>query len=102
MHGETSTRFRFGDFWPRKAPGIWGLPPGQRVVRGFPRFGDGIAPPLPEIPETATLAVTGAVDTPLEIPLTALAQLPRREMVSDFHCVTTWMATSQLWRSRMR
>jgi DMSO/TMAO reductase YedYZ molybdopterin-dependent catalytic subunit len=41
--------------------------------------------------------VAGAVAHRLEIPVSRLAVLPRREMVADFHCVTGWTAPGLHW-----
>jgi len=37
------------------------------------------------------------VSEPFEVPLTALATLPRREITADFHCVAGWSATDLHW-----
>jgi DMSO/TMAO reductase YedYZ molybdopterin-dependent catalytic subunit len=44
------------------------------------------------------LAVTGAVEHELRLPLTELFQtLPRVDQVADFHCVATWTASGLAW-----
>lgn len=74
------------------------LPPGQREIVGFPRFG---------LPEFAGWAPA----TGLELRLTladgrgqstavagsALEALPRVEQISDLHCVTTWSSRGLRW-----
>jgi DMSO/TMAO reductase YedYZ molybdopterin-dependent catalytic subunit len=73
------------------------LPPGQRASGTFPRFGIPFWEPPPLIAQSALIRVTGAVAHPLEIPVSRLAELPRREMVADFHCVTGWTAPRLHW-----
>lgn len=74
-----------------------GLPPGQRKVDGFPRFGTHLHRPPPAIPPDPTIEVTGAIDSPLSISLTDLERLPKVERVEDFHCVAGWSATGLRW-----
>ncbi len=78
------------------APTNPSLPPGQRAGDAFPRFGAAMAP-LPEIPDEPRLRITGEVEEPGEIGLAELASLPRREQVSDLHCVTTWTKEGLRW-----
>lgn len=90
--------FRLWYIWPRRLRSAGSLPPGQGVIKGFPRFGDAfLGEPLPTIPAEPVLTIRGAVDTEHTIPLTELDKLPRQEMVSDFHCVTTWTKQGLRW-----
>ncbi len=73
-----------------------GLPPGQRAGSAFPRFG-AAAPSIPEVPEVPRLRISGAVEAPGEIGIDELRSLPRREQVSDLHCVTTWTKQDLRW-----
>ncbi len=73
------------------------LPPGQRAVDGFPRFGTHMAYPPPRVLPDHEIAVGGAVAEPFSLPLAALADLPRREVAADFHCVAGWSATGLRW-----
>jgi DMSO/TMAO reductase YedYZ molybdopterin-dependent catalytic subunit len=73
------------------------LPPGQRRVDGFPRFGTHFNRPPPVIPDDPGIEIGGAVDRPFVLPLDELAKLPRRELTSDFHCVAGWSATDLHW-----
>jgi DMSO/TMAO reductase YedYZ molybdopterin-dependent catalytic subunit len=73
------------------------LPPGQRRVDGFPRFGTHLHRPPPAIPADPAIAIRGAVTEPFSVPLARLAALQRREQVSDFHCVAGWSATGLRW-----
>jgi DMSO/TMAO reductase YedYZ molybdopterin-dependent catalytic subunit len=74
-----------------------GLPPGQRTFGTFPRFGIPFWEPHPRIAHPALIQVAGAVAHPLEIPVSRLAELPRRDLVADFHCVTGWTAPGLHW-----
>ncbi|HEX6197539.1 MAG TPA: molybdopterin-dependent oxidoreductase [Jiangellaceae bacterium] len=79
------------------SPSRAGLPPGQRRRRDFPRFGVPFLSP-PPAPDVPGLAVTGAVEHDLRLPLAELHSiLPRVEQVADFHCVATWSATGLHW-----
>lgn len=73
------------------------LPPGQRPVEGFPRFGTHLHRPPPAIPEDHALEVCGAVAEAVALPLAELARLPRREIIADFHCVAGWSAINLRW-----
>jgi DMSO/TMAO reductase YedYZ molybdopterin-dependent catalytic subunit len=73
------------------------LPPGQRRVEGFPRFGTELWRPPPPVPAHPVITVRGAVTEAFDVPLPALATLPRRELTADFHCVAGWSATDLRW-----
>ncbi|MBA3248818.1 MAG: molybdopterin-dependent oxidoreductase [Geodermatophilaceae bacterium] len=73
------------------------LPPGQRRVEGFPRFGAGTGRPAPAVPLDPAIKIRGAVAASFAVPLAALATLPRREITADFHCVAGWSATNLQW-----
>lgn len=73
------------------------LPPGQRRLDWFPRFGVDLTGPPPTVPEHPTLTVAGAVREQVEIPLDALAALPRVDRRTDFHCVSGWTVTDLDW-----
>lgn len=81
---------------PPQTPGSL-LPPGQRRLDGFPRFGTHLSRPAPGVPPHPTIEVRGAVAGAFDVPLAALAGLPRREVVADFHCVAGWSATDLRW-----
>jgi DMSO/TMAO reductase YedYZ molybdopterin-dependent catalytic subunit len=78
--------------WP---PGK--LPPGQRGVKGFPRFGTQLWRPAPPVSADPVITVGGAVTEAFDVPLATLATLPRRELTTDFHCVAGWSATDLRW-----
>lgn len=73
------------------------LPPGQKVIGYFPRFGTHLSEPAPRIEEPAIIRVAGAVARCLEVPLIRLTQLDHRTMVADFHCVAGWTAEGLRW-----
>jgi len=73
------------------------LPPGQRPVTGFPRFGTHLHHPPPAVPADHAIEVRGAVRAGFAVPVAGLAQLPRRELVADFHCVAGWSAVDLRW-----
>jgi len=73
------------------------LPPGQRDIGSFPRFGIALWEPPPPIAEAVLIRVAGAVAHPLEVPVSRLAELQRRDIVADFHCVTGWSAPGLRW-----
>ena len=71
------------------------LPPGQRAISGFPRFG--VPGRAPEISRDPVIEIGGAVAEPYPLPVSALAELPRRVITADFHCVAGWTATNLRW-----
>jgi DMSO/TMAO reductase YedYZ molybdopterin-dependent catalytic subunit len=73
------------------------LPPGQRLIDGFPRFGTHLSRPAPDVPSDPVIAIRGAVTEAFDLPLTTLTTLPRRELTADFHCVAGWSATDLRW-----
>jgi DMSO/TMAO reductase YedYZ molybdopterin-dependent catalytic subunit len=73
------------------------LPPGQRRIDGFPRFGAHLWQAAPGVPAVPAIEICGDVMTPLTVPLRRLAELPRREVIADFHCVAGWTATDLQW-----
>jgi DMSO/TMAO reductase YedYZ molybdopterin-dependent catalytic subunit len=73
------------------------LPPGQRAVDGFPRFGTHLHRPPPAVPAEPVIEIGGVVAEPVTVPLAELGRLPRREVTADFHCVAGWSATGLRW-----
>ena len=73
------------------------LPPGQRRLDGFPRFGTHFTRPPPALPDTPVIEVTGAGVQPFRISAPDLSDLARRDQTSDFHCVAGWSATDLHW-----
>ena len=72
------------------------LPPGQRDLGRFPRFGTNQGPP-PAVPEAPVIALAGAVDAPTTLAVADLPSLPRRTLLADFHCVAGWSARGLRW-----
>lgn len=72
------------------------LPPGQTEIADFPRWGQ--VDYWPTSPSRPTISLGGDVPAPCELGLDDLQLLPRREQVSDFHCVTTWTRRGLTWR----
>lgn len=73
------------------------LPPGQYESDIFPRFGiSTYANRFPTVLDKLELTICGegiedhVLSNELEV-------FPRVEQTSDFHCVTTWSKTSQVW-----
>ena len=73
------------------------LPPGQRAVDGFPRFGKHLHHPAPPVPADPVIEIGGALTETITLAVTDLVKLPRRELRADFHCVAGWSATDLLW-----
>ena len=75
-----------------------GLPPGQRAIDFFPRFGvPRYAGRMPA--ESPLELVLGGTELtgPVTLRRADLETLPRRERVADFHCVTTWTYRGLRW-----
>ncbi len=73
------------------------LPPGQRALSDFPRFGlSQFARRFPKQTAHRGIRITGAVDCELLIN-DVFEGLERVEQHSDFHCVTTWSRRGLRW-----
>jgi DMSO/TMAO reductase YedYZ molybdopterin-dependent catalytic subunit len=72
------------------------LPPGQRALDRFPRFGTNQGPP-PAVPTLPVIEFAGAVEEPATIAAAELGSLPRRTLLADFHCVAGWSARALRW-----
>jgi len=74
------------------------LPPGQRAIDDFPRFGvlayAGRLPKMPAVPELQLLAKDESSTT---LRVEDLGALQRKELVADFHCVTSWSRCGLRW-----
>jgi DMSO/TMAO reductase YedYZ molybdopterin-dependent catalytic subunit len=64
------------------------LPPGQIETRKWPVLHYGSVPRIE--PATWRLRIWGEVEHPVEVDWAAFQALPRREVLCDIHCVTTW------------
>ena len=71
------------------------LPPGQYLTRAFPVSHLGSVPYFD--PHTWDLTVTGLVELPLRFDHERFLALPRKEVVADLHCVTTWSTFGLRW-----
>lgn len=73
------------------------LPPGQREISTFPRFGlTPFAKRFPENVEKAKILIGGDVQTHVQVGL-EIERVARVEQCSDFHCVTTWTRRGLQW-----
>ncbi len=71
------------------------LPPGQRLVKGWPVLHEG---DVPSFDATSwRLEVWGAVAQPVSLSWDELGALPHIEVTRDFHCVTTWSRYDNRW-----
>ncbi len=71
------------------------LPPGQYLTEKFPVLTYG---PVPRFdPARWDFRVTGLVEEPLRLTYEQFRQLPKSEMVADFHCVTAWSRLDNHW-----
>jgi DMSO/TMAO reductase YedYZ molybdopterin-dependent catalytic subunit len=75
------------------------LPPGQRAIDHFPRFGvPAFANRLPKESTTSfVLQLEAAGSSAASVQMADLSQLKRKEIVADFHCVTTWTHRGLTW-----
>ena len=73
------------------------LPPGQRAIDWFPRFGTDLGKPAPISPTDPVVEIGGAVTGTFAVPVAELATLPRRRLDADFHCVSGWTAVDLHW-----
>lgn len=73
------------------------LPPGQRATTGFPRFGTHLHHAAPTVPDAPAIEIRGVGVESFSVSLERLADLERREQLSDFHCVAGWSAVGLRW-----
>ena len=71
--------------------------PYQRVVPDFPRYGVLFWQRVPDVPEHPVIEIAAAGSAPIAVDVSRLAELPRRELVADFHCVCGWTAPELRW-----
>lgn len=89
--------FRLRDAFPRSPPGAGGaLPPGQRAISSYPRYGTHFARRDPAVPARPRIDLTGPGIAD-ELDGETLQELPRVEIVADFHCVAGWTARGLHW-----
>lgn len=71
------------------------LPPGQHAVRDLPRWGlPRFLRVRPILPATPVVEIAGDVTHGARIDL---AEVPRRDVTADLHCVTTWSRPGLRW-----
>ena len=71
------------------------LPPGQRLVKGFPVLDLGIQPEVSL--QKWSLEIDGLVENPVIWDWQDFMAQPQVVRVSDFHCVTTWSTFDNPW-----
>jgi DMSO/TMAO reductase YedYZ molybdopterin-dependent catalytic subunit len=72
------------------------LPPGQHQVQTWPVLDLGVHPDLPL--DQWTLTVGGLVEQPFTWTWEQMLAQPQVELVTDFHCVTTWSTFDNAWK----
>ena len=71
------------------------VPPGQRLVKGWPVLHYG---PIPKFDEAAwDLEVSGAVESPYTLTYGELKALGPADVQADMHCVTGWSTLDNEW-----
>lgn len=78
-------------------PTLTGLPPGQREIDFFPRFGRDTGHPPPSAGDHPTVTFGGALTTPIELSIAELTAEQRHSIEADFHCVAGWSVTGLRW-----
>ena len=73
------------------------LPPGQRAVQGFPRFGVELETPPPVPPTDMVIEISGELTRRASLRPEDLAGLPRRRVDAALHCVAGWSAVGLAW-----
>ena len=72
------------------------IPPGQRLVKGWPVLHFG---PIPRFDEASwDLRVEGRVENPLRFTYQELKALGPVEVTADMHCVTGWTTLDNPWQ----
>ena len=74
------------------------LPPGQRALTEFPRFGIAEFAKRPLKSLDTRLEFSGALDSNVILTATDLAALPRTTLTQDFHCAAGWSYRGLQWR----
>lgn len=73
------------------------LPPNQRAIDHFPRFGAYYAARATIEAAPPVVEIRGAVRNPVAVPVGRLRILDRLDQVSAFHCVTGWSRKDLRW-----
>ena len=93
----TRDLFRAGDLFLRRGGASAELPPGQREISTYPRYGSGAIASDPVTPRSPSIEVSGVGIETAWLDAASLSRLPRREIVADFHCVAGWSARDLRW-----
>jgi DMSO/TMAO reductase YedYZ molybdopterin-dependent catalytic subunit len=93
----TRDLFRVGDLFLRRGRASAGLPPGQREISAYPRYGTGGIARDPVTPQSPSIEISGVGIETAWLDAEWLSRLPRREIVADFHCVAGWSARDLHW-----
>ncbi len=97
MTGGGPARVGIQDMWPGSSAACATVPPGQRLINVFPRYGTHFSRPIPDVSRLSVIRVSGAVTRPVDISIASLSGMPRREMLADFHCVAGWSTQGLRW-----
>lgn len=81
----------------RTSSGPRALPPGQRFISEFPRFGVVEFARRPLKTREVHIEFFGALDQTIVLSAPELATLPRTELRSDFHCAAGWSHGNLDW-----
>jgi DMSO/TMAO reductase YedYZ molybdopterin-dependent catalytic subunit len=73
------------------------LPPGQRAMTDFPRFGGLAFAKRPLQRQDVRLEIFGALERPIVLTASELATLPRVTLTADFHCAAGWSHRDAMW-----
>ena len=79
----------------KRPDGLDRLPPGQYLTKKWPVLSYETTPKFD--PVAYRYKVWGEVEEPFELTWDELLALPRTQMTSDFHCVTTWSRYDNAW-----
>jgi DMSO/TMAO reductase YedYZ molybdopterin-dependent catalytic subunit len=73
------------------------LPPGQRALAEFPRFGVAAFAERPIRNRDLQLEIAGALPQTVVLTEAEFAQVPRVKLIADFHCAAGWSHRSLKW-----
>lgn len=79
----------------RDSAGADRLPPGQYLTKKWPVLNYESTPKFD--PEKYRFKVWGEVENPFELTWAELLALPRVQLTTDIHCVTTWSRYDNAW-----
>lgn len=82
---------------PEVADPVATLPPGQRPIDFFPRFGRRADQAAPTVGDHPTVAIGGALTASIEVSVADLVGRDRCDLHADFHCVAGWSVTGLHW-----